>query len=194
MGSGVASLARSCEGPGMAKDRTDIPPEIAGHVLFLSDRTCCVCRDGNKGPQIHHIDGDPTNHDPENLAVLCREDHGATLVTGGFVRKLDAHQIVLYRDRWLADVERMRAESPQRPRPTLNVVRAVWGGEENKRDVTGIVRGLILDESLFFVVHRNVLGDPDRGNPKKRLVIEYQVDLGRLIPASFAEYETVDLP
>jgi hypothetical protein len=43
------------------KERVEIPAEIAARVLFLSDRTCCVCRVIRKPVQIHHMDEDPSN-------------------------------------------------------------------------------------------------------------------------------------
>jgi hypothetical protein len=89
--------------------RTDVPSEIAAETLFKSDRTCCVCRDKQKPTQIHHIDGNPNNHIIKNLAVLCFDCHNKTLIRGGFDRKLDSDQIILYRDDWHQLVIQQRA-------------------------------------------------------------------------------------
>lgn len=99
------------------KERNEIPAERAAKVLFLSDRTCCVCRESRKPIQIHHIDEDPSNADEQNLAVLCFECHRNTQIRGGFDRKLDAHQIVLYREDWQTIVDRRRhgGEAPTEP-------------------------------------------------------------------------------
>lgn len=104
--------------------RLSIPPEIAAKVLFLSDRTCCVCRRKGKPIQIHHIDGNPTNSDINNLAVLCLDCHNETQISGGFHRKLDAEQVRLYQDDWLNLVARER----ELKRPIDKVVRQneVW--------------------------------------------------------------------
>lgn len=83
------------------KNREPIPVETAALVLFLSNRTCCVCRNRGKPVQIHHIDEDPGNNERTNLAVLCFDCHRETQIQGGFDRKLDAHQVRLYRDDWL---------------------------------------------------------------------------------------------
>jgi tetratricopeptide (TPR) repeat protein len=91
------------------KNRTEIPPELAAEILFRSDRKCCVCH--KIGVQIHHIDNNPANHAFENLAVLCLNCHNETLIQGGFQRKLDAKQIILFRDSWLAQVSKMRDDS-----------------------------------------------------------------------------------
>lgn len=78
--------------------------------MFNSDRTCCVCRERGKPVQLHHIDDDPANNQLSNLAVLCLDDHNKTQLIGGFDRKLDADQVILYRDDWVHLVNRNRSE------------------------------------------------------------------------------------
>jgi hypothetical protein len=95
--------------------RTAIPPPTAAKVMFLSDRTCCVCRKEAKPVQIHHIDGNNGNHEIKNLAVLCLDCHTQTQIRGGFQRKLDLDQVVLYRDDWHSTVARKRAASDAIP-------------------------------------------------------------------------------
>jgi hypothetical protein len=96
----------------MAKARTPIPPSIAAEVMFRHDRTCCVCQVAGLSVQIHHIDEDPTNHAPSNLAVLCFQDHELTQTRGGFGRKLGPEEVRLSRNNWVAAValRRERAE------------------------------------------------------------------------------------
>ena len=95
----------------MTKKRVPIPKVDAARVLFASDRTCCVCRTPGKRVQIHHIDDDPSNNVPVNLAVLCLECHGDTQTTGGFGRQLDAEQVRLYRDDWHQNVVARRVQN-----------------------------------------------------------------------------------
>lgn len=91
----------------MKKIRIQIPSDIAAEVLFRSDNTCCVCRERGKSKQIHHIDENPNNNDPENLAVLCLECHNKTQLKGGFGRSLNV-SLVKYRDDWLTRVNKRR--------------------------------------------------------------------------------------
>jgi hypothetical protein len=91
------------------KRRIEIPKEIEAQVQFVSDRTCCVCRMNGKPFQIHHIDENPANNDFKNLAVLCLECHNETQIRGGFGRRLNADQVILYRDDWLIQVAKARA-------------------------------------------------------------------------------------
>jgi len=96
------------------KKRVEIPRDIEAQVQFLSDRTCCVCRVRGKPFQIHHIDENPANNEPNNLVVLCLECHNETQIRGGFGRKLNADQIILYRDDWLIQVAKTRAANIER--------------------------------------------------------------------------------
>jgi hypothetical protein len=113
------------------KRRIPIPVEDAARVLFASDRTCCVCCTPDKRVQIHHLDGDPSNNELRNLAVLCTDCHEKTLVKGGFGRGLDAEQIMLFRDDWLQRVAQKRTalagrhERSERDADTLEVVTSI---------------------------------------------------------------------
>lgn len=88
----------------MPKDRVPIPPDVAAELLFVSDHTCCVCRDRGRAVQIHHIDENPANNTKANLSVLCLLCHDDTQIKGGFGRKLDANLVTQFRDDWHARV------------------------------------------------------------------------------------------
>lgn len=98
----------------MKKTRTPIPPEVAALVQHESIRTCCVCQVPGKPYQIHHIDENPSNNDPSNLALLCLDHHNETQLKGGFGRKLDAHQIRLFKDEWIATVRERKKRASDR--------------------------------------------------------------------------------
>jgi hypothetical protein len=95
----------------LAKDRVPIPDDIAASVLFAADRTCCVCNQRGLSIQIHHINDDPSDNEPANLAVLCLECHDDTQLQGGFGRKLNGSQLRKYRDEWDQRVVYRRAEA-----------------------------------------------------------------------------------
>lgn len=95
------------------KNRISIPDDVSAKVLFLSDRTCCVCNEKGKNVQIHHIDENPSNNNPENLSVLCLECHNDTMIKGGFGRKLTAAQVILYRDEWLSRVKSRKEKADE---------------------------------------------------------------------------------
>lgn len=57
----------------MSKNRSSIPKAIREQVLKEFNHRCAIY--GGDNPHIHHIDGDPTNHDPINLIPLCPNCH-----------------------------------------------------------------------------------------------------------------------
>ncbi|WP_169978435.1 HNH endonuclease signature motif containing protein [Tautonia rosea] len=84
----------------MAKQRVQIPDDLAARVLFASDRTCCVCRLEKHKVQIHHIDENPSNNSFDNLAVICLHCHSDAHTIGAFVRNLTPELIKLYNSSW----------------------------------------------------------------------------------------------
>lgn len=95
----------------MAKHRTSIPEKLAANVRWLSENTCCICTEPEKDIQLHHIDGNPTNHSVENLAVLCLQCHDKTHKKGGVTRAMNPDFITLCRDKWVEAVAWRRDEA-----------------------------------------------------------------------------------
>src|SRR5262249_21288075 len=90
----------------MPKRRTKVPDSVVARVMFASDLRCCVCY--AKGHQLHHLDGDPNNHEYDNLAYLCLDHHDEATRTGGLSRKLSSATIVTFRADWYTKVEHRR--------------------------------------------------------------------------------------
>lgn len=57
----------------MAKKRDPIPRSVRDTVLKEFNHRCAKC--GGDGPQIHHIDENPSNNDQLNLIPLCPNCH-----------------------------------------------------------------------------------------------------------------------
>ncbi len=95
------------------KQRMETPEEIAAEILFLSDRTCCICCTRGKPVQLHHIDENPANNLIENLAVLCIDCHNETMIIGGFGRKLNGTQIKKYKNEWLERVKQRKIRADE---------------------------------------------------------------------------------
>jgi hypothetical protein len=110
--------------------------------MYSHDRMCCVCEVFGLGVQIHHIDEDPTNHNPDNLAVLCLQHHEETQVRGGFGRKLVADDVRHARDELVlkVSVRRQRAEEAR--------LRAMVGGPRESPSLSS------LDPELAAYVER----------------------------------------
>ncbi|MFH2107983.1 MAG: HNH endonuclease signature motif containing protein [Chrysiogenia bacterium] len=95
------------------KRRIEPPEEIAAEILFLSDRTCCICCTRGKPVQLHHIDENPANNSIENLAVLCIDCHNETMIRGGFGRKLNGTQIKKYKYEWIERVKQRKIKADE---------------------------------------------------------------------------------
>lgn len=89
-----------------SKTRINIPAKTEADVMFHSDRQCCV--DKKKGVHIHHIDGDPSNNNFKNLALLCFDCHDDATKTGSLSKKLSAQTILKYRERHYEVIKKRR--------------------------------------------------------------------------------------
>ena len=57
--------------------RVPIPEEIRAKLFLWCARHCCFCgKLCTTNIEIHHIDGDPSNNDIDNLVPLCFDCHG----------------------------------------------------------------------------------------------------------------------
>jgi hypothetical protein len=92
--------------------RPKIPHADEIKVLMKNKHQCCVCRElrSSREIQIHHIDGDPSNNGPGNLAVLCTVHHdmaniGLKKGTVGQAKKLTREAVRQYKGDWERRVE-----------------------------------------------------------------------------------------
>jgi hypothetical protein len=84
----------------MNRTRTPIPPKVASALLLANRHACCVCQ--KIQVQIHHIDEDPSNNEPENLAVLCLDHHDHASMKIGLSKKLRPDEVRSYKKQWEA--------------------------------------------------------------------------------------------
>lgn len=84
----------------MKKARPPIPKPIASQVLLANRHACCVCQ--KPQVQLHHIDENPNNNDPDNIAVLCLPHHDLASMQIGLSKKLQASEIRIYKKQWEA--------------------------------------------------------------------------------------------
>lgn len=86
--------------------RVKIPESLEAEVLFKSDLKCCVCR--KRGDHIHHIDGNPSNNNIENLVFLCFPHHDEATITNSLRKKLRPKTIIKFRIQHYAEIENDR--------------------------------------------------------------------------------------
>lgn len=56
--------------------RVPVPASVRARLLLWCDRHCCFCgKSCGVDIELHHIDGDRTNADPDNLTPVCYDCH-----------------------------------------------------------------------------------------------------------------------
>lgn len=78
--------------------RPPIPRAVQNAVLLGNRHACCVCQ--RPRVQLHHIDGNSANNDPENIAALCLDHHDMASMQTGLTKKLQPDQIRTYKAAW----------------------------------------------------------------------------------------------
>jgi len=91
----------------MAKNRLKIPQKTQDEVIVKSRRKC-YC--GKEGDQIHHIDGNPSNNDFDNLVFLCYKHHNEFETKGGIRKRPTPNQLKKLRDKHYEQNDRKHNE------------------------------------------------------------------------------------
>jgi hypothetical protein len=86
--------------------RKSIPPQIEREILFRNEASCCIC--GKNNVQIHHIDGNNSNNDLKNLAVLCVEHHDQASSKSSMTRRLTPALVKKFKSDWEARISKKR--------------------------------------------------------------------------------------
>jgi hypothetical protein len=93
-------------------ERPKLPGPVETEVLVTSRRRCCICF-GLHGDiarksrgQIAHLDGNPTNNKPDNLAFLCLEHHDEYDSRARQSKGLTRAEVTHYREELCARIRR----------------------------------------------------------------------------------------
>jgi len=122
----------------MPKVRIGVPAHVADEVLFANRHRCCVCHEPRKPVHIHHIDENPGNNDPGNLAVLCLDHHSDVTGNEGLGRDYSENEIRLFKENWEAECETSRSNSDDEPDSD---------DEESVEPIHNVTKRVILDEN-----------------------------------------------
>lgn len=119
--------------------RPAIPLEVQARILAESRRRCAVCfgldndLERKKG-QIAHLDKNPANNTPENLAFLCFDHHDELDSTTRQSKGLSRLEVIQYREQLLVELERrwsagtLAATPPVSPISVVLNVSNIGGG------------------------------------------------------------------
>lgn len=81
------------------KNRKSIPKEIRRKLLVFSRHECCICNNRIGRNEIHHINGDPSDNQEDNLIPLCPNCH-----TQADNRIFEKKELLLYKEAKFKDV------------------------------------------------------------------------------------------
>lgn len=96
------------------KKRPKLSDKVTADILFRADHKCCICRKSDINPQNHHIDGNPSNNDPDNIAPLCPNCQDKIHKRGGTSKAYSQEEIKMYRDEWYKNIgERRKIKDKQ---------------------------------------------------------------------------------
>jgi hypothetical protein len=120
------------------KKRSNVPPKIADAVLVANNHTCCICTEPRKHVVFHHIDSDPSNHDPANLAVVCHDCHSRVTGDEGLGRQYSPREVTQYKQRWEQRCAQLakatEEEDPVEPAHTVYEITRIRAGEHGIYD------------------------------------------------------------
>ncbi len=81
-------------------ERPQILQKTVDDLMFVSDHACCICREKGKHVHVHHINGNTSDNNPSNLAVLCLDCHSKVTGDEGLGRRFTPGEIKKYKKTW----------------------------------------------------------------------------------------------
>jgi hypothetical protein len=110
--------------------RIQIPPKQKTRLLENNAYSCCICKKKNIGFNFHHIDGNHSNNEDSNIAVLCVEEHDKHHRPQKYTKsshlELSAECIKEKKLKWEQFVSEAKKEEPD-----IIAVVTAYGQEEN---------------------------------------------------------------
>jgi len=136
------------------KGRPNIPKRIEGMVMDKSEGKC-YC--GNRGHEIHHIDGNNINNDLDNLVFLCDIHHDdATIVLSKakrLIKRFTPAQVKIARDKHYLQIERKKEIALKHYKATLKDISEenLYKASLDANIVTEVIkiRGTIFDSDQW---------------------------------------------
>lgn len=118
------------------KNRPAMPEETKRQVLVEAGHRCSVARcSSDAAVEIHHIDYDPSNHDPANLLVMCPNHH-----TQATNRRIDRLACLMYKQQ-LSMKDASKTELEEMLDEKIEEMRRLVGSQETPKPLEDKDRG-----------------------------------------------------
>jgi hypothetical protein len=139
--------------------RSAVPQATADALLVANRRACCICHE-RKQVVIHHIDENPSNHAPDNLAVLCLDCHGRVTGNEGLGRRYTEAEVKGHKRAWEEVSARSRFEDGKQdagePVPALGALVETAGHGENLSPIEIEILRKTPGDGMIFRMSLNV--------------------------------------
>ena len=90
-------------------ERIKIPEKTKSELIFKTNNSCCICQ--TPFIQIHHLDGDPSNNELNNLIGLCPNCHSQAESKFKMTNNLTSVRLKQIRDKWYSYCEYRKESS-----------------------------------------------------------------------------------
>lgn len=95
-----------------------LPPDLVADALNRADNRCCVCHRQGTPVEVRLINGMASDHDPDNLVVLCASCHDASEAAAAVSPSLEAARLLDSRRVWDWKVAQLRRDHHLDPTET----------------------------------------------------------------------------
>ncbi len=86
--------------------RISIPEKLKQEIISKSNNRCCICQ--IPFIQFHHIDGDASNNNPDNIAPLCPNCHSQAHSKSQLTNNITHERVKVLRDKWYEYCEKRK--------------------------------------------------------------------------------------
>ena len=93
----------------MTKIRKKLTDKERLEIIEKCSNSCCICQ--TPFIQVHHIDENPSNNDPDNLVPLCPNCHNIAHGKGHLTMDLNEDRLKKLRDMWYKYCEERKSGS-----------------------------------------------------------------------------------
>ena len=163
------------------KKRVKVPRAVEAQVLFANDHTCCMCHDSSRDVLLHHINGDPSDNRPENLAVVCSECNTRIHRRSPVSKSYSAGEVRQYKRLWEDSVARKREFlGVPKIRETITEIDLSSGVERRTEREVPYLDGLAL-KALDVVPRVQLSEGEDRALEEARRIVRASGSAERLL-------------